>query len=106
VLSPLFLRASPVALLGFLFFWGMVVVADSPLFSTLVAQNAPAASRGTSLTIVNCIGFALTIASIQFTNLLGHFVEPQYLYMTLAIGPLLGLTAILTNSTLSNERNI
>ncbi|TGD79541.1 MFS transporter [Hymenobacter wooponensis] len=92
LVSPLFLRgSSPVLLLAFLFFWGLVVVADSPLFSTLVAQNAPAATRGTALTIVNCLGFALTIISIQVTNLLGHLVEPQYLYITLALGPALGL---------------
>jgi hypothetical protein len=33
----------------------MVVVADSPLLSTLVAQNAPAEIKGTTLTIVNSI---------------------------------------------------
>jgi hypothetical protein len=46
-------------------FLGMVVVADSPLLSTLVAQNAPAEIKGTTLTIVNSIGFAITIISIQ-----------------------------------------
>ncbi|GAB3236964.1 MFS transporter [Hymenobacter seoulensis] len=96
VVSPLFLKsASPALLLGFLFIWGLVVVADSPLFSTLVAQNAPEASRGTSLTIVNCLGFALTIVSIQFTSWLAHLVAPQYLYMTLAMGPALGLLGLL-----------
>ncbi|TGE06236.1 MFS transporter [Hymenobacter fodinae] len=94
--SPLFLRSnSPALLLGFLFFWGLVVVADSPLFSTLVVQSAPEATRGTALTIVNCLGFALTIVSIQLTDFLGHFVEPQYLYLTLAVGPALGLLGLL-----------
>jgi MFS family permease len=97
VMSPLVLESGSVALLlGFLFFWGVVVVADSPLFSTLVAQSAPATSRGTSLTIVNCLGFALTVVSIQVTNWLGHFLEPQYLYVMLALGPLLGLWGLLS----------
>jgi MFS family permease len=39
-------------------FLGMVVVADSPLLSTLVAQNAPA-EKGTTLTIVNSIDLQL-----------------------------------------------
>ncbi|SHM04645.1 MFS transporter [Hymenobacter psychrotolerans] len=92
VVSPLVLGSGSVALLlGFLFFWGVVVVADSPLFSTLVAQNAPAASRGTSLTIVNCLGFALTIASIQLTSLLARSVPPPYLLLPLTVGPALGL---------------
>jgi hypothetical protein len=72
----------------------MVVVADSPLFSTLVAQNAPEASRGTSLTIVNCIGFAITIVSIQFINAISSHIEAEYLYVFLAIGPVLGLGAL------------
>ncbi len=95
LLSPLFLSQSSVNfLLIFLFFWGMVVVADSPLFSTLVAQNAPEASRGTSLTIVNCIGFAITIISIQFINVISNHVQAEYLYAFLAIGPVVGLVAL------------
>ena len=96
LISPFFLSQNSITfLLIFLFFWGMVVVADSPLFSTLVAQNAPEASRGTSLTIVNCIGFAITIVSIQFINAISNHIDAQYLYAFLAIGPLWGLVALL-----------
>jgi MFS family permease len=95
-LSPLFLLISNVpALIAFLFFWGLVVIADSPLFSTLVAQNAPEESRGTSLTIVNCIGFSITIISIQVINLLSQSINAQYLYTLLAAGPILGLVALI-----------
>lgn len=94
-LSPLFLLVSSLpALIAFLFFWGLVVIADSPLFSTLVAQNAPEESRGTSLTIVNCIGFSITIISIQVINLLSQNISPQYLYTLLGAGPVLGLAAL------------
>ena len=94
--SPLFLSSdSTSALLLFLLFWGIVVIADSPLFSTLVAQNAPERSRGTSLTIVNCIGFSITIVSIQLINLLSGYIGSRYVYMTLALGPILGLLALL-----------
>jgi MFS family permease len=97
-LSPLFLFISSVSVfITFLFFWGLVVIADSPLFSTLVAQNAPGESRGTSLTIVNCIGFSITIISIQFINLLSKNINAQYLYMFLAAGPILGLIALMKN---------
>jgi predicted MFS family arabinose efflux permease len=51
--SFLFAVQSATLFLAF-FFLGMVVVADSPLLSTLVAQNAPA-EIGTTLTIVNSI---------------------------------------------------
>jgi MFS family permease len=92
--SPLFLFSDSVSILiFFLFIWGLVVIADSPLFSTLVAQSAPEESRGTAITMVNCIGFSITIISIQFINALSVKLDAQYIYMLLAIGPLLGLAA-------------
>lgn len=95
VVSPLFLFSYSTGLfIVFLFIWGLSVIADSPLFSTLVAQNAPEEFRGTSLTIVNCIGFSITIISIQFINLLSDKINPQYIYLLLAIGPILGLIAL------------
>ena len=98
LLSPIFLFSpSPTVLIAFLIFWGLVVIADSPLFSTLVAQNAPEQSRGTSLTIVNCIGFSITIISIQLIKFLSETINAQYLYMLLAIGPAIGLIALLRN---------
>ena len=94
--SPFLLLSSSVTILAvFLFFWGLVVIADSPLFSTLVAQNAPEESRGTSLTIVNCIGFSITIVSIQLINLASVYISGQYVYLLLAVGPLLGLVALI-----------
>jgi MFS family permease len=102
LISPFFLFSHSIVLFtAFLFIWGLTVIADSPLFSTLVAQNAPEESRGTSLTIVNCIGFAITIVSIQFINGLSNKLNPQYLYMLLSIGPLLGLFALLKPPTSS-----
>lgn len=100
LISPLFLSSSsPTFFILFLFVWGLVVIADSPLFSTLVAQNAPLETRGTALTIVNCIGFAITIISIQFISFLSGFVDSQYVYLPLAIGPMLGLIVLLKGRT-------
>lgn len=93
--SPLFfLSNSPFLFVGFLLIWGMVVVADSPLFSTLVAHNAIPTSKGTALTIVNCIGFAITIVSIQLLNNINDIITMQYSMVLLAIGPILGLFAL------------
>lgn len=95
VISPLILSVnSSIIFIVFLLFWGTAVIADSPLFSTLVAQNANAYIKGTALTIVNCIGFAITIVSIQLVSLLQHLVEIKYLFLVLAIGPVLGLMAL------------
>ena len=90
LLVPVVIFAPPQIFLAFLLVWGTLVVANSPLFSTLVARHAPAESRATALTIVNCIGFATTVGSIF---LLGALF-PQwasYAYWVLAIGPVLGL---------------
>ncbi|WP_200975046.1 nitrate/nitrite transporter [Echinicola sp. 20G] len=95
IFSPLaFFQPSPVVFLLFLIFWGFTVVADSPLFSSLIAQNAPSTNKGTALTIVNCIGFAITIFSIQLLNFLHKAFSPSYIFIFLAIGPVLGLLAL------------
>jgi len=97
LLSPLFfiLIESASFFIGLLIFWGMVVIADSPLFSTLVAQNAISEVKGTALTIVNCIGFSITIISIQLLTILNNIMDQRYIYIFLAIGPVLGLVALL-----------
>tara|TARA_Y100000034_G_scaffold29585_2_gene35741 strand:+ start:21179 stop:22279 length:1101 start_codon:yes stop_codon:yes gene_type:complete len=94
LLSPFFLtNPNEVLFIAFLIFWGLVVIADSPLFSTLVAQNANVKIKGTALTIVNCIGFSITIFSIQLLNYLIEVSTSSSIFMILSIGPILGLTA-------------
>lgn len=101
IISPLmFLYANGMISLLFMLFWGLAVVADSPLFSTLVAQNAPPQSRGTALTIVNCIGFSITIISIQTLNLLLPQLPVFYLFFILSLGPLFGLWSLYQKSVL------
>mgnify|MGYP000454039155 CR=1 FL=1 len=77
--------------MSFLLFWGMVVIADSPMFSTLVAKNAQIEWKGTALTLVNCIGFAITIVSIQSISFLFNSFDSIWIYMTLFLGPVFGL---------------
>ncbi|WP_432328713.1 MFS transporter [Mucilaginibacter sp. P25] len=96
LVSPLFLFAgSAGAMIGFLLVWSTAAIADSPLFSTLVAQNADQQLKGTALTIVNCIGFAITIISIQLIAALRTAENARYIYMLLAIGPVWGLMALI-----------
>jgi MFS family permease len=92
IVSPLFLFANAMAaFVIFLFIWSIAVIADSPLFSTLIAQNAPVGAKGSSLTIVNSVGFAITIVSIQLVTALRTSANAQYVYVWLAVGPVLGL---------------
>jgi predicted MFS family arabinose efflux permease len=94
LLSPMLFYLPVIAFVIILFIWGMAVIADSPQFSTLIAQAAPAASKGTALTIGNSIGFSITIVSIQCISLLMQYISPAYVFLFLAIGPLLGLIAM------------
>ena len=95
LVSPLFfLVSNSTIFLLFLLFWGMVVIADSALFSTLVAQNAPKKDKGTALTIVNCIGFSITILSLQLISTLFHSTSSTFVFLILAIGPILGLISL------------
>ena len=48
--------------------WGFFVIPDSPQLSTLVANSSDPSLVATGLTIVNSIGFALTLISIQLVT--------------------------------------
>lgn len=95
LLSPLAYLLPQPAMMGFLLFWGIVVVGDSPQFSALNARYAPPHLIGSALTIVNCIGFAITIPSIQLLASALPVVGAQHLFVLLFPGPLLGLLALL-----------
>ncbi|MDF2158278.1 MFS transporter [Algoriphagus sp. CAU 1675] len=91
-LSLLLIPSAPSMIwIFFLLIWGMLVTADSPQFSTLVAQGTPPEYRGTALTLVNCMGFTLTIFSIQFGQFLLSYLKVTQMMSFLVIGPFLGL---------------
>lgn len=90
----LFFYSTTFIFLAFLIFWGMVVISDSPMFSTLVAKHAAPEVKGTALTIVNCIGFAITIVSIQLLSMLSNSYDSILMYTLLLLGPLFGLLSI------------
>jgi len=94
LLSPLLFSAPTALFLVFLFIWGVTVAGDSPQFSSLNALNAPAELVGSTLTIVNCIGFSITIVSIQLLSFAGHYVDIRWLFPLLAVGPIAGLFAM------------
>ncbi|MEO6132802.1 MAG: MFS transporter [Saprospiraceae bacterium] len=95
LLSPIIFSYHHYAILWFLLFWGMAVMMDSPQFSTMIAQSAPAENKASALTIINCIGFSITIVSIQFLNLMKDDVSYRWLLIFLLPGPLLGLIGML-----------
>ena len=91
LLSPLFFDANMILLIIFLMVWGITVIGDSPQFSALNAINAPREYVGSALTIVNAIGFLITVFSIQLASSVLFTLGPQYLFWLLIPGPLFGL---------------
>lgn len=87
-----FLYASNEIFIGYLLVWGFFVVADSPMFSSLVAMSAPANIRGTTLTFVNSMGFLITVISIQFTGYLLLHLPFIWVWPFLALGPVVGIS--------------
>ncbi|XKE44110.1 MFS transporter [Halomonas organivorans] len=87
---PLLADASPWLLLTLMALWGLTVIADSPQFSALAAANAPRAHVGSTLAVMNAIGFALTIPGIWLTASLWSTLGPWVIWGLLP-GPLLGL---------------
>ena len=94
LVSPLAFLAPIPVFLAFLLFWGLVVAGDSPQFSALNARFAPPALVGSALTIANCIGFTITIASIALLGWLIEIAGPRYVFLMLVPGPVLGLMAL------------
>ena len=93
LLSPFIFDLPEYLYLLFLLVWGLTVVSDSPQFSALVAQSAPRENKGTALTVVTCIGFAITIISIQVFDLLFNELG-DYSFLVLAAGPAAGLLTL------------
>jgi MFS family permease len=93
LLSPLAFLLPPAGFLAFMVFWGIVVAGDSPQFSALNAATAPREYVGSALTIVNCIGFAITIPSLFVMTALTSILPIETWFVAVAIGPALGLLA-------------
>ncbi len=94
LLSPLLFKLPLPFLLPVLVVWGITAAGDSPQFSTLNAQNAPPEIAGSALTLVNCIGFAVTIVSIQLLSILQPLLPSAWLLFALCPGPAVGLIAL------------
>jgi MFS transporter, DHA1 family, inner membrane transport protein len=92
--SPWLLAAPLPLFVAWLLLWGTTVAGDSPQFSALTARNAPPAVVGSVLTFTNCIGFAISVASIELFVRLAQTTPLDALLPFLAVGPVLGLWAL------------
>lgn len=94
LLSPWALQASDTVFALWLFAWGFTVSPDSPQFSALTAQNAPREAVGSVLTLVNCIGFSISVLSIELFVRLAQSFPLEQLLPWLGLGPVVGLVLL------------
>jgi MFS family permease len=86
--------AAPWLLYALVMLWGFAVVADSAQFSALVTEHAPRDHVGTALTVQTCVGFLLTMATIEGLPRVAAVVGWQWASLLLAPGPVLGIVAM------------
>jgi len=92
-----FLFAAPLpVLVPWLLVWGFAIVADSAQFSTAVSELAPPGLVGTALTLQTSLGFLLTTITIFTLPALAAAIGWRWVMSVLAIGPAIGIWAMLT----------
>jgi MFS family permease len=84
----------PALLYALIMVWGFSVVADSAQFSALVSEHAPREHVGTALTIQVCMGFLLTMVTIELLPWVAGYISWRYASLILVPGPLLGAWAM------------
>lgn len=75
--------------------WGVFVIADSAQFSAAVSDFADAEYVGTALTFQMCIGFAVTIITIQLIPIFQAYIGWEWVFALLSIGPIVGIIFML-----------
>jgi MFS family permease len=93
-LTPAIFGGSPALFFVLIAVWGFAVVADSAQFSALVAEYSPREHVGTALTLQTCLGFLLTIVTIELLPRVAGAVGWRWASLLLVPGPLLGIAAM------------
>ncbi len=98
-LSPVITQINPMLALAIILIWGAAVVMDSPQFSALNTRFAPTAYVGSALTIVNCIGFLITIVTIEMLGIWIELFGIRTAFLPLAVGPVWGWVSLFRHQT-------
>ncbi|MDR7079761.1 MFS family permease [Neobacillus niacini] len=74
--------------------WGASVIADSAQFSVGITEFAEADYIGTALTMQMCIGFLITILSINLIPIFQTLLGWRFVFILLSIGPIIGIISM------------
>jgi len=94
VLTSAVFGAAPVWFFALAMIWGFAVVADSAQFSALVSDYSPPNHIGTALTLQTCLGFLLTMVTIELLPRVASVSGWRWASLLLVPGPLLGIAAM------------
>lgn len=75
--------------------WGVAVIADSPVYSALLADTAPPDTVGTALTTQMALGYALAVFPVLLLPLIATITGWRWAFLALAPGPLLSFSALM-----------
>ena len=94
LISPWVMQAPFMVVILFWLVWGFSIVADSPQFSALSAQTAPPQVVGSALTMINAIGFTITMVAVQLAAMLLNWISVEWIMLILLPGPILGVMSL------------
>lgn len=102
----LFYGSNPIWLIVICLIWGFAVVADSAQFSAAISEMCRAEFTGTALTLQTSMGFLLTLITIRLIPTLESWFGWQWAFSFLAIGPVLGIWAMVMLRKLPEARSL
>jgi len=94
LLTPIVFGLSPWIVVPVFLVWGLTVVADSAQFSAMVTETSDDEVRGTAITLQTAVGFLLTLVTIRAVPEIAELVSWQWAFPMLALGPVLGIVAM------------
>jgi MFS family permease len=86
--------------------WGFTVVADSAQFSAIVTEVGDQSYVGTALTMQIAVGFTISAATIWLIPIVEEAVSWRWAFSLLALGPLVGIIAMLRLRSLPESAQI
>ena len=106
LIAGLLFGRNPILLTCVCLIWGFAIVADSAQFSAAISELCRREYTGTALTLQTSLGFLLTLVTIRLTPVLERTVGWNWAFAFLAIGPAVGIWAMVTLRGLPQARQL